>query len=506
MRILNHHLVFKTDEPSIIALPGVKSADGYVAVPHTLQMTQVLCQMGIKAPSPIRSEYKWQGKYNPFIHQVETSEFLTLNKRCFCLSGMGTGKTLSALWAADYLISQGIVHRVLIVSPLSTLDVVWGREIFTNFPHRSHAVLHGSAEKRRQLLSDPRDFYIINHDGVAVVLEELKKRTDINLIILDELGCFRNAQTKKWRVLKTLMTPDRWVWGMTGSPTPQAPTDAYAQAKLIRPENVPYSFTTFKSNTMHQVGPFKWIPRRNAEETVARVLTPSIRFALRDCIDLPETIVQYRAVELTPEQKKHYQKLLKECVTEVRGTEINAVNAAVLLSKLIQCSLGVMYGADREIVKIDCQPRVNEVLDIIEECNEKVIVFVPLTGALHHVKSEIQKRGYSCAVVEGDTSKHERVKAFDALQHGDLKVLVANPATMAHGISLTAATTIVYFAPCFSAEVAEQSAARIVRPGQTKTTNIVNIFATKEEEKIYSGLKEKKKFLDTVLEIVKNNA
>jgi SNF2 family DNA or RNA helicase len=419
---------------------------------------------------------------------------------------MGTGKTMSALWAADYLKKQGVVNRVLIVAPLSTIDVVWAREIFTNFPNRSYAVLHGSADKRKKLLADPVDYYVINHHGLKVLEAELISRSDINLIIFDELAIFRNSQTGLFKSAKKILTAERWGWGMTGSPTPQAPTDAYGQAKLIKPENVPFSFTRLKTEIMLQAGPFKWIPRHNAESTVAKLLSPSIRYALRDCLDLPETIVQYRKVEMTAEQKQHYAKLLKECITEVRGTQVTAVNAAVLMSKIIQAATGVLYGPDHEILKIDCEHRIGEVLDIIEECDEKVIVFVPLTGALHRVKAELEKRGHICGLIEGDTTKHQRQQVFDAFQFGDrMRVLCAQPGAMSHGVTLTAASTTVWFAPAFSNETYMQANARTVRPGQTKVTSIVNIFAVKEEQRIYEGLQSKARFQDIVLEIAKEN-
>ena len=514
MRTLGKHLAFKCDDPTEIQMivPETVVKNGWAAVPHTLQIATVLRSMGYEAPSPILHEYQWTGNFTPFAHQKATAEFLTLNKRAFCLNGMGTGKTLSAIWAADYLQSLGVVNRVLVISPLSTLDVVWGRELFLNQHHRTCAMLHGSSDKRRKLLAEPHDYYIVNHHGIDILKDELRARDDINLILIDEIAIYRNASTRMWKALRSIITPDKWVWGLTGSPTPQAPSDAYGLSKLIKPENVPVSFTRFKQETMLQVSPFKWVPRRNAQDTVAKVLSPSIRYALDDCIDLPPVTVQYRKVEMTSEQKKHYTELLRTSITEIKGTQITAVNAAVLLSKIIQCSLGCMYGPNHEIVKIDCEHRIKEVLDIIDECEEKVIVFVPLTGALHMLKSHIQKhldkRGKNqiCEIVEGDTSKSERLRIFDALQQKDnTRCLVANPQTMSHGISLTAATVIVYFAPPFSSEVYEQSSARARRPGQTKKTTIVNIAATKEEEKVYQSLIERKKFLDIVLDIVRDS-
>lgn len=506
MKILGDYLAFKYDYPERVKslIPDVREAEGWLAVPFTLQTATILRSLGLPAPSPIQTEYEWHGQFKPLKHQILTSEFLTLNKRAFCLNGMGAMKTISALWAADFLKKLGVVNRVLILSPLSTLDVVWGREIFKNFPHRKYAILHGTAAKRKELLKEAADFYVINHHGVGVIIEELKARPDIDLVIIDECTFFRSSQNKSWKILKSFLAPEKWVWGLTGSPTPQAPTDAYGIAKLIKPENVPYSFTRCKQDIMLQVGPFKWVPRKNAEQAVAKMLTPSIRFALRDCVDLPPTIVQYRKVEMTSEQHQHYNKLLKECLTEIRGVQVTAVNAAVLFSKVIQAGLGVLYGPNKEIVKLDCSHRINELKDLIEECEEKVIVFVPLTGALHMVAAELRKAGYDVGVIEGDTSKHKRQEIFDAFQHGDkMKVLCANPQTMSHGVTLTAATSTIWFAPCTSNETYTQANCRSARPGQTKVTNIINLFCTKEEEKIYAGLQSKAKFQDIVLEIAK---
>lgn len=502
MKIISNHLVFKTDQH--IPLPEVKQAGGYTAVPFTLHNASVLRNIGLPAPSPIVTDYDWPGKFKPYKHQVVTAEFATLNKRAFILNGLGSGKSLSALWAADYLKKQGIVNRVLIVSPLSTLDTVWAREIFTNFPGRSFAVLHGTADKRKKLLSEPVDFLIVNHHGVGILGDELKKRLDINLIIIDECACYRNSQTKMHKALRTIIRPDTWVWGMTGSPTPQAPTDAYGIAKLISPESVPYSFTRCKNDLMIQCGPFRWVPRKNTEHNVAKMLSPSIRFALRDCLDLPETIMQYRKVELTAEQKQHYSKLLKECVTEVRGTAVSAVNAAVLFGRLLQCAAGVMYGTNKEVVKLDFSARIREVLEIIEGTEEKVIVFVPFTAALHAVKTELVKHGYHCGLVEGDTSRGERQKIFDEFQFGDkMKILCGQPGSMSHGLTLTAASCIIWFSPVTSHEIYEQSCHRIIRSGQKNVTNIINIMGVREEERVYKGLVEKKQFMDTVLEIVR---
>jgi hypothetical protein len=145
-----------------------------------------------------------------------------------------------------------------VVCPLSTIHETWEAHIREHFLPRSVVVLHGSAAKRRRLLAQPHDFYIINHDGVEVVRDELLAHTGIGLVITDELAELSNARTGKWEAMRDVVQPREWVWGFTGTPTPQAPTDAWAQVKLIKPENAPKRFTRFRDATMLQQ---KWVPR-----------------------------------------------------------------------------------------------------------------------------------------------------------------------------------------------------------------------------------------------------
>ena len=489
-------------------LPGLKSAVvagvTYAAVPHTLDHAVVLNNLGYKAPSPIRLTYDWPGKFTPYAHQLETADFLTVNKRAFCLNGMGTGKTMSVLWAADYLMKIGKVKRALILSPLSTLQQVWAREIFANLPNRKYAVLHGSRQKRLDLLKQPADFYIINHDGVEVITEELLKRLDIDMIVIDEVAVLRNQKTKRWKIVKEMVNRDVWCWGLTGTPTPNCPTDAYAQMKLIRPENYNGHFTKFKMTTMMQLGQFKWIPRRGAEEIVNGILKPALRYALEDCIELPPTIYHEREAELSAEQKVHYKALERQAVTEIRGKQITAVNSAVLISKLTQVACGVTYAGEEGKAEIDFGPRLAVLKEAIEESESKVIVFVPFTGVLDALHRELSKE-WSCAVIDGGTSSSKRNQIFDAFRSTpNPRILIANPQTMAHGLTLTEASMIIWYAPIYSNEYYEQANARIVRPGQTMKTNIVHIAATSVERRVYSVLREKGALQGVILDLARD--
>lgn len=100
-------------------------------------------------PSPITRDYNWPGIYKPFDHQRETAEFLSTHNKAFCFNEAGTGKTSSVLWAADYLMNKGLVKRVLIICPLSIMISAWQGDVFNTCMHRTSAVCHGTASKRK---------------------------------------------------------------------------------------------------------------------------------------------------------------------------------------------------------------------------------------------------------------------------------------------------------------------------------------------------------------------
>jgi len=229
IRVLNDHYVIQTDNAGQFRalFPDLKEAvvqgQQFVAVPHTLEVARVLNNIGVKVQSPIRTRYNWRGRFTPRWYQIDTSEFFTMYRRAHCHSAPRTGKTNSALWAADFLKQEGDIHRVLIVAPLSTLWDVWEKAIFESFPLATFAVLHGSRQKRLDLLAQKHDYYIVNHHGVALIEQELKDRPDINLVIVDECAVFRNTRAKTlFKPLNNVLNFQKIVrsaWGLTGTPT-----------------------------------------------------------------------------------------------------------------------------------------------------------------------------------------------------------------------------------------------------------------------------------------------
>ena len=474
-----------------------------VIAPHRLDEVKVLRNLGINAPSPILHYYNWPGQFTPFDHQKETAAFLTLNHSGLVLNEIGTGKTQSALWAADYLIKTKNVKKVLILSPLSTLERVWADAIFTGFVHRKFVVLHGTAEKRLKLLRTEADFYIINHDGFAIIKDKCQDMFD--LVIVDEAAVLRNPSTQRFKIFRKWAANNvaTRLWLMTGTPTPNDPTDAWALAKLVGSPFCTKTYTAFREQVMMKIGQWKFVPRPESVEIVKHILQPAVRYTRDECFDLPETIIQTRQVDLTAEQKKHYNQMLKHFVTEAasEGT-ITAVNEAVKIQKLVQIACGVAYGDDGQNIQIDCSPRINLVKEVIEEAGEKVILFVPLTGTLHMLEKELSKH-WSVAVVNGEVSSTQRNKIFHDFQHQpDPRVLIAHPGTMAHGLTLTSASTIIWYGPINSNEVYVQANGRIERIGKRNVSNVIHIEATDLEHKMYERLRNKQKLQGLLLDLI----
>ena len=506
----SNSLILKLRDPSKVTnvIPRARVVN-YKGVDLTqvhfgLDEVRVLRNLGINAPSPVKYNYKWEGKFTPFTHQVTTTEFFTLNPRAICLNDMGTGKSLSALWAADYLMQKGVRRKVIIVSPMSTMDSVWANEIRMHFMFtRTCAVLHGTKERRLKMLALDVDFYIINHDGLKVIGDDIAKREDIDLWILDEAAVYRNSQTSRFKSITKMLQPTDWVWLMTGTPCPVAPTDAWALAKLMGSPLAPKYFNTFKHATMEQVTQYKWVPRPGAFDQAFAILQPGIRFKKSDCLDLPAVTLQHRQCDLTPTQQKVYKDMHQELVASVQGREVTAANAAVKLSKLLQICCGVLYDGAGGHANVDAKNRLELVEEICEEAANKIIIFVPFTAALEQVAAHLKQR-WTVEVVHGATSPTERKRIFDAFQQSpDPRILVAHPKTTAHGLTLTEADTTIWYAPIFSLEIFEQANNRMNRPGQRNPMTVVMLESTGMESAIYAALRGKGRMQDSVLDLYK---
>ena len=462
--------------------------DNKVMVKWDIDAAHVLKNLNIRVPSPIQGQYDWPGKHKPFEHQRTTAAFLTMHKRAFCFNEQGTGKTASAIWAADFLMKQGKVSRVLVVCPLSIMDSAWRSDLFEFAMHRRVDIAHGSKDKRRKVIESDAEFVIINYDGVEVVADSVAEG-GFDLIVVDEATHYKNPQTKRWKILNSLLKPNTWLWMMTGTPAAQSPLDAYGIAKMINPNAVPRFFGTFRQQVMWQVTRFKWVPKDNATETVFKALQPAIRFTKDQCLDLPEMTYVKREVPLTAQQKKYYQQLHDQMLVRADGEEITAANAAIMMNKLMQISCGAVYSDDHETIEFDIKNRYNVLKEVIDESSQKVLIFVPFRHTIKILVERLRKDGITAEFISGDVSASKRTEIFKRFQTQDApRVLVIQPQAAAHGVTLTAANTVVWWGPTSSLETYAQANARVHRSGQKHKCTVVQLQGSSVEKRVYNLL------------------
>jgi SNF2 family DNA or RNA helicase len=475
-----------------------------VAVNWGLDESLVLKNLGFKrTPSPIESRYKWNGMFKPFQHQKETASFLTLHKKCFVLNEAGTGKTASAAWAADYLMKIGKVKRVLIVCPLSIMSSAWQADLFKTVMSRRVEVAHGNAKVRRAAIQGDAEFVIINYDGIEIVQDEIID-SGFDLIICDEATNLKNTSTRRWKLLNKIVKPDTRLWLMTGTPAAQSPVDAYGLAKLVCPEKIPRTKGAWQDLTMQKITQFKWIPKPKAKEIVHAALQPAIRFTKSECLDLPEVMYMTRDVNLTAQQQRYYEKLKNEMLFTASGEEVTAINAATQLQKLLQISGGAVYTDESDVLEFDVSNRLQVLEEVLEQTENKALVFVPYRHTITVVKNFLDKNGIRAEVINGDVSLGNRTEIFQRFQTSpDPKVLVIQPQSASHGVTLTAADNIIFWSPVMSVETYLQCIARIDRVGQKNKMTVWHLQGSPIERKIYKALQEKKNLHEQLVALYK---
>jgi SNF2 family DNA or RNA helicase len=471
-------------------IPKSKQLEGnQVAVNWGLDEARILKNLQIKnIPSPIMGHYTWPGLHKPFDHQKTTASFLTLHPRAFCLNEQGTGKTGSVIWAADYLMKIGRIKRVLVICPLSIMDSAWRADLFKFAMHRKVDIAYGSREKRIRIINSDAEFVIINYDGVEIVQEDIANG-GFDLVVIDEANAYKNAQTTRWKTLNKILNPDTWLWMLTGTPAAQSPVDAYGLAKLVSPHNVPRFYSAFKDMVMYKVSQFRWVNRPNAEKIVHEALQPAIRFTKEECLDLPELTYVTREVELTPQQKKYYELLRKQLVVSAAGEQITTVNAAVGMSKLLQISCGAVYSDSGETLEFDIKNRYKVMREVLDETKQKALIFVPFKNTIEILSKKLQADGFTTDIINGDVPAHKRAEIFKAFQDTpNPRILIIQPQAAAHGVTLTAADTVIWWGPTPSLETYAQANARAHRAGQRHPVTVVRLQGSNAEKHLYKML------------------
>jgi SNF2 family DNA or RNA helicase len=279
------------------------------------------------------------------------------------------------------------------------------------------------------------------------------------------------------------------MWMLTGTPAAQSPVDAFGLAKLINPNNTPKFYGQFRDQVMYKVGTYRWIPKPQAQSIVHKVLQPAIRFEKDQCLDLPDVTFVERDAPLTPQQIKYYKLLKKQMLIHADGEQVTSVNAATNINKLLQISGGAVYTDTREVIEFDVSNRLRVIEEVINEASHKVLVFVPFTHTIELLNKHLTGANITCGIINGQVpvnKRHEIIKDFQ--ETDNIRVLIIQPQAASHGLTLTAANVIIWYAPVTSVETYLQANARINRPGQKNPMTIVHIKGSEVEARLYKML------------------
>lgn len=475
---------------------------------HSEEATKKLNDLGFVIPAPFDLYYQpplLKGRHQPKPHQMQGAAFHTMNPRSFNTSEPRTGKTFTTLMAYHHLKQSGVVNKLVIFSTLSTMDSVWVDSLFSSFHDLTYVSVHASsAQQRREILESDVDVYVINHDGCKLLEPELLAMKP-DMVIYDEADNLVNAQTDMWKAFNKVAKNAKYVIAMGATIVGERkPTDAWAVIKAVNPQNVPKWFSEFRRMTMYQVTQFKWEPYPHANEIVAKALQPNFCIRKKDVIDLPDLNHYRKECEMSEQQKKMFKDMKNKLAADVEDKKLMAVNGADALGKCLQILLGVYKADEDDYQPLDCQPRIDALMECIEATDKKVLVFCGYKGALRFYAKEVGKK-YKTVYVDGSVGKKERDSRFREFASKDgARVLCAHPKTTAHGLEFGEnCDTIIWLGPISSGKQFTQANERIASMLQTSDMKMWYIGANQFEWKRYDQLEAKRDMQGDILELCK---
>ncbi len=456
-------------------------------------------------------QYEWPMKRKdrkPFDHQKATTIFLLFNKRAYCLNQMRTGKTLSILWANDILLRFKKIKKVLVVCTLINMRLVWAAEIFENFPWHRFAIAHGNREKRIAAIKSNVQFVIINHDGIKSVPDELIQE-NFDILVIDELTAFKTASSDRWKKMKRVADTFKAVWGMTGNATPNSPSEAFGQAHIVNPKNpfLPRYFTKFKAmvEQPHPFVPYMWEPKPEAKRIVHQVLQPAIRFERDQCMDIPPMTHEPVFLKMSAEQEKVYAAIKDQLYHEYEKGEITASNSAVKLGKLLQVAAGAVFNDDRGVLYLDDTPKMDYIIETLEEADcGKIVVVSAFRATVERVCQNLIDKKIKAKFVHGGVTVNRRFDIIREFQNADLQVLVVQPQAVSHGICLDATNIIVWHSIVASGETYGQMVDRIISASQKRKQINEYLLSCPADKHMFGIVTRKSDMSAAILDLFKN--
>ena len=456
-------------------------------------------------------------KTTPYAHQLKALE-MSWNKEVFAyFMEMGTGKSKVLLDNVAMLFDKGKINSVLIVAPKGVYKNWHDSEIPEHLVEHinKNVVLWKSLITKEQKIKlnslfnndfTKLQFLIMNVEALSTKkgLDFARQFLNVKraLFAVDESTTIKNPSAKRTKNILGLSKLSKYRRILTGSPVTKSPLDLYTQCFFLDPflldHNSYYSFRTryalmrtanFNGRSVQVV-----VGYHNLGELSKKLEPFSYRVLKDDCLDLPPKTFMKRVIQLTPEQKRVYQQMKTSALAILNGKMVTTMNVITQMMRLQQITCGHFKADDGSTQNIK-NNRIIELMDVLEEVEGKAIIWAHWRHDIDTIVESIEEQ-YPGSVVTyyGDTSTEDRQKAIKKIQDPESKVrfLVGTPQTGGYGITLTGASTMIYYSNGYDLEKRQQSEARIDRIGQKKPMTYIDIIAEDTvDEKIVKSLRKK---------------
>ena len=430
-------------------------------------------------------------KYIPHDYQTRAKDFILEHPKAGMLLEMGLGKTVITLTAIDVLINELFeVDRVLVIAPKRVAEDTWTRE-HAKWDHLRHlrvSKVLGSPEQRRRALAVDADIYVIGRDNVVWLVEQCRQSWPFDMVVIDELSSFKNPQAKRFRALKKVIPKASRVVGLTGTPSANGLMDLWAEIYLLdRGERLGHTLGAyrekyFRPGARNGYVVFKWEPLRGSREKIEAAISDiCISMSADDYLTLPKRIDNLIPVKLSPQEMKQYKTMEAEQLLHIDDEDVVALNAAAVMTKLLQIANGSVYSHEGNVVRLH-DAKLEALLEIIDTTDSPVLIFYSYKHDLAAIKAAIP----GARTLDGS----EDIAEWNA---GRVQVLLAHPASVGYGLNLQeGGHVIVWYGLTWSLELYQQANARLYRQGQDKPVIIHHLIAEGTvDEQVMRALQEK---------------
>ena len=442
-------------------------------------------------------------KYVPHDYQQYATEYIKSHPVAAVLLDMGLGKTAISLTALlDLLFDSFEAHRILVIAPLRVARDTWPAEIekWDHLSMLTYSVAVGSEKDRKAALMRDADIYIINRENVQWLVEQSGIPFTFDTIIVDELSSFKNHQSKRFKALMKVRPRIKRIVGLTGTPSANGLMDLWAEFKVLdMGQRLGRFIGMYRNNYFRPdkrngqiIYSYKLLP--GADKAIYKQISDiTISMKATDHLEMPELVMNTHTVELSDDEREHYDELKQTLVLQLPEKEITVANAAALTGKLLQMANGAIYDDDGDHIHIHDR-KLDALEDLIEGANGKpVLVAYWFKHDLERIKSRFKVR---------EMKSSSDIREWNT---GKIPVAVIHPASAGHGLNLqTGGSTLIWFGLTWSLELYQQTNARLWRQGQQDTVVIHHIITDDTVDgRVLKALQSKEKIQDSLIAAVK---